>query len=200
MGFTKVIFKGRSIYAVERSLRLLIDVPPHLSLFPFFLCSLSAEDPGSSFCGASQPGHPGVTAPVPLSWPVSLVNWHQRRVSVHPKLHGACPFPWRLGRWQPPPTSISSWGNLRTVVTETHLSSASLGWNTSPHSPEEARLLPSCWLLGQVVREDGRSGDKLGTLPLFTSFQNNELWRLWGSPQSLWTHDLGLMCFNLLSL
>lgn len=160
---------------------------PQLSLFLFFLCSLSAEDPGSPFCGASQPGHPGVTAPVPPSWPVSLVNWRQCRVSVHPKLHGARLSLWCLGQWQPLPTSISSWGNLRTVVTETHHSSASLGWSTSPHATEEVRLLPSCWLLGQAVREDGRSGDKLGSLPLFASFQNNELgflypWQLWGSP------------------
>lgn len=61
------------------------------------------------------------------------------------------------------------------MVTETYHSSASLGWNTSPHAAEEVRLLPSCWLLGQAVREDGRSGNKLGSLPLFTSFQNNEL-------------------------
>ena len=62
------------------------------------------------------------------------------------------------------------------VVTETHHSSASLGWSTSaPHAAEEVRLLPSCWLLGRAVREDGWSGDKLGSLPLFASFQNNEL-------------------------
>ena len=145
---------------------------PHLSLFLFFSVIYL---PGSSFLQSLPAWTPGVTAPDSLSWPVSLVNWRQRRVSVHPKLHGARPSLWRLGQWQLPPTSISSRGSLRTVVTETHHSSASLGWNTSPHAAEEAHLLPSCWLPGQAVREDGRSGNKLSSLPLFTSFQNNEL-------------------------
>lgn len=48
-------------------------VPICLSL-SFFSVIYLPRTLGLPSCRASQAGHPGVTAPVPLSWPVSLVN------------------------------------------------------------------------------------------------------------------------------